>query len=118
MSYQRYSVFAVLVMLAVWPRQASAANAIYYSDRGNAYGWCAGYGHEYAHSCAGQYCRKNGGTNCSLVLDCDGGWGAIALAENPALGFGASCGFTTANAARIWALSRCCLLYTSDAADE
>ncbi len=70
---------------------AHAATVVYYSAPENAYGWCAGYGHTRAQSCARKYCIDSGGTDCRLAVECAGGWGAIAFAQDPAVGVGIAC---------------------------
>jgi peptidoglycan hydrolase-like protein with peptidoglycan-binding domain len=52
-------------------------------------------------------CIKSNGRECQLALECEGGWGAVAFAETPVQGFGASCGMEDAFWARIVALSEC-----------
>lgn len=98
---------AFLLPLAFVASPARAETAIYYSAPENAYGWCAGYSLNRARSCAKGYCADEGGTDCNLAVECGGGWGAIAFAERPAEGFGASCGMADALAARAVALSNC-----------
>ena len=61
---------------------------IYYSASENAYGWCAGFSHNRAHSCARGYCADQNAPDCQLVLECADGWGSIAFAESPAVGVG------------------------------
>jgi hypothetical protein len=86
---------------------ASATTAIYYSDTSGSYGWCAGYSHDRSHSCAKDWCVKGGGTDCRPVVECNGGWGAVALSGYPVNGFGASCGMGDAITARGVALAEC-----------
>ena len=103
----RFLIFIGLVlMLAVAPR-AEAATSIAYSSDGNAYGWCAGYGSSRAGSCAVDQCTKSGGKACQQVLACPDGWGAIAFAEEPAVGFAATCSMADAWTARDQAIAAC-----------
>src|SRR6185503_802190 len=95
----------LLLLLAQTPTHAETA--IYYSAPENAFGWCAGYSYERSNNCARSYCEKYGGTDCRLALDCSGGWGAIAWAENPLRGVGMACGMNGADAARYLALTSC-----------
>ncbi len=105
----RYVVWtaALLVAAMVSFLPARAATVIYHSAPENTYGWCAGYGYDRAHSCAKGYCRDAGGAECDLAVECAGGWGAVALAQDPARGFGASCGYGDASSARRAALAVC-----------
>jgi hypothetical protein len=89
------------------PAPVRAATAVYYSPTENVYGWCAGYPTDTANGCARGYCVDAGGTACDLAVGCGGGWGAIALAQSPARGFGASCAFGDAFGARVAALITC-----------
>ena len=93
------------VCLSLAPAQASTA--IYYSAEDNIYGWCAGYANARAHTCAHDQCTKQGGKDCQLALECDGGWGAIAFANAPAVAVGATCGLKDAYFARSQALAAC-----------
>ena len=96
------------LLLAVWSlAPARAATVICYSAPENSYGWCAGYNDGNGRICARDYCGDAGGTQCQLAIECDSGWGAIALAEHPAFGFGASCGMADALSARKVALMNC-----------
>jgi peptidoglycan hydrolase-like protein with peptidoglycan-binding domain len=100
-----------------------ADSAIYYSPSENGYGWCAGYSDSRAHSCARSYCDDWGGDDCSLAVECDGGWGAVALAGEPFTGIGAICGVNGAGFARYVALANCMvasrvLCWTSAAFDD
>lgn len=100
------ALIAALPLFA-WQPSARAATVIYYSAPGNAYGWCAGFASGRSHGCARGYCVDSGGTACGPVLECGGGWGAVALAQDPARGFGASCGLSNAAFARAVALAAC-----------
>jgi peptidoglycan hydrolase-like protein with peptidoglycan-binding domain len=93
------------VCLSLAPVQASTA--IYYSVQDNIYGWCAGYAYDRAHTCAHDECTKQGGKDCQLALECDGGWGAIAFGNEPAVAVGATCGLKDAYFARSQALAAC-----------
>jgi peptidoglycan hydrolase-like protein with peptidoglycan-binding domain len=105
---RRLFVLAMLLLLALSASvPARAATAISYSPDGNAYGWCAGYSSARAPSCAAQYCEENKGTNCQSVLTCPDAWGAVAFAEDPAIGFSADCGLSNAAYARGEALAAC-----------
>jgi hypothetical protein len=106
----RFRFFAVLVAMLVALATApavSAATVIYYSAPGETYGWAAGYGLDRGHSYARQYCEDAGGTDCQMVLECDGGWGSVAFSQSGVVGFGAACNFTEARAARTSALAAC-----------
>jgi hypothetical protein len=102
---------------------ARADSAIYYSASENGYGWCAGFSGSEARSCARSYCDDWGGNDCTLALECDGGWGAVALAGEPLSGIGAVCGVDGASFARYVALANCmvatrALCWTSTAFDD
>jgi peptidoglycan hydrolase-like protein with peptidoglycan-binding domain len=99
-------MLAALLLALTAAAPARAATVIAYSAPDNAYGWCAGYGLSYGRSCAKQYCQQSGGSQCQPVAECDGGWGAVALADAPYRGFAAACGGSEF-AARAWALSHC-----------
>ena len=99
-------VAAMLVVASGWS-PAGATTAIYYSAPDNAYGWCAGYAESRAESCAQKNCKSHGGTECELALECEGGWGAVALAEDPATGIGMTCNMADAAGARSMAISTC-----------
>ena len=86
---------------------ASAGSAVYYSPSQNGYGWCAGYSNNRAHSCARSYCDEWGGNDCTLAVECNGGWGAVALAQDPISGIGVLCGVTGSTFARYMALANC-----------
>ena len=86
---------------------ARADGVIYYSAPENTYGWCAGYSNSRAHRCAKDYCVKLGGTDCGLAVECGGGWGAVAFAQDPQPGVGAVCGVNGGDAARFIALASC-----------
>ena len=98
---------AILLLFALSPSAARADTAIYYSASENAYGWCAGYSYNRSHSCARSYCADQQATDCNLALECADGWGAIAFADNPAVGVGMSCGLNRASFARSLALANC-----------
>ncbi len=91
-------VLAAAFLLLLSP--ARAATVVYYSAPENSYGWCAGYGHTRAQSCARNYCIEAGGTDCRLAIECAGGWGAIAFAQDPATGIGIACDMGDAASAR------------------
>lgn len=97
----------LLAIVCFTPAPARADTAIYYSPSQNAYGWCAGYSNNRAHSCARNYCAEYRGGDCSLALECNDGWGAIAFAADPVVGVGAICGVNTATFARYMALANC-----------
>lgn len=101
-----FAAGAMLLPLLATP-PAKAAGAVYYSPSQNGYGWCAGYSSGRAHSCAKSHCDEWGGNDCSLIVECDGGWGAVALAQDPVSGIGALCGVTGALFARYAALANC-----------
>lgn len=100
-------LLAALLPLLLALKPAQAETAIYYSAPENSFGWCAGYSHDRAHSCARKYCEEYGGTDCRLAIDCNGGWGAIAWAQNPLRGVGMTCGMSGAGPARFMALVSC-----------
>jgi hypothetical protein len=100
------SLAGMLVVASGWS-PAGATTAIYYSAHENTYGWCAGYSEGRAESCAKKNCKNQGGTECELALECKDGWGAIALAEDPATGVGMSCGMPNPSLARGSALLNC-----------
>ena len=96
------------VLLSLFPfAPASADSVIYYSPPESTFGWCAGYANSRAHRCAKDYCVKLGGTACGLAVECGGGWGAVAFAQDPQPGVGAVCGVNGADAARFIALASC-----------
>lgn len=109
LSRGRAVLLALAAIFFVWLSivPAEASTAIYYSAPDNIYGWCAGYAYDRAHTCAHDECTKEGGKDCVLALECDGGWGAIAFAEEPAVGVGATCGLKDAYFARSQALAAC-----------
>lgn len=88
----RISALAGLLLALIVNGTASAETAIYYSPPENIYSWCAGYQSEGIANCAHRGCVKQGGSACELVLECPGGWAAIASAQDPVVGFGAICG--------------------------
>jgi len=98
---------ALILPLTLLPLPARADTVIYYSASENAYGWCAGFSYNRAHTCARGYCADQNATDCQLVLECADGWGAIAFADNPAVGVGMSCGMNQASFARTIALANC-----------
>lgn len=104
----RFLAFIALVLLQLATLMpAEAATSIAYSADGNAYGWCAGYASGRAGSCALDQCTSSGGKACQQVLACSDGWGAVAFAEDPAVGFAADCGIADAWTARDQALGAC-----------
>lgn len=102
---ERFATFVpLLLLLALLPRDAAAQTAVYYSKPENTYGWCADYGSYAAtRQCAQGYCAQSG-SDCRLVLECEGGWAAIASSQN---GFGAACKRNSTFYARQWALVYC-----------
>jgi hypothetical protein len=99
---------AILLLALILPStQACAETVIYYSPTENAYGWCAGYSYNRAHSCARNYCADQNATDCQLALECADGWGAVAFADNPAVGVGMSCGLNKSSFAQSIALANC-----------
>ena len=70
------------------------------------YGWAAGYNYSRSERDAHNYCDK-GGKACKFVLECDGGWSAVAFADGFAKGVAFACGFSNAKGARISALANC-----------
>lgn len=95
----------LLVLLLAVTTSAEAATVIYYS-KDNAYGWCAGYSSSRGEECARGECESHG-NDCFLALECPGGWGSTAFAEDDAVGFGASCATVSAVQARWSALLAC-----------
>ena len=95
----------LLPLLSFTP--AKGDSAIYYSPSQNGFGWCAGYSNNRAHSCARSYCDEWGGNDCTLAVECNGGWGAVALAQDPIVGVGALCGVNQSTFARYVALANC-----------
>ena len=57
MLHRIIALLAGIMLLAGAFGPARAATAIYYSGPGNAYGWCAGYAYQRAHSCAESQCQ-------------------------------------------------------------
>lgn len=104
-------VAALLLLAATSLASAQAATVVFYSKTSGSYGWCAGsrYGYASGETCANQSCAQYGGTDCTLAVECAGGWAATAFAEPPASGFGTSCGWNGALGARAWALIDCML---------
>ena len=85
---------------------ARAATVFFYSEPEPYYGWAAGYSYGKSERLARQYC-KEGGADCKFVLECDGGWSAVAFPDNFAKGVAFSCGFASAAGARTVALANC-----------
>src|SRR5690242_3190412 len=91
------ALLAGALLLALTLATASnAATVIYYSKSDNAYGWCAGVATAKGETCAKGQCEKYG-KNCTLAIECEGGYAATAFAERPAAGFGATCNYDSAN---------------------
>lgn len=86
---------------------AQAVTTIHHSLRENSYGWCVRGSLSAATECSLDWCRKGGGTECVRVLECDGGWGAVARSWNPTNGLSATCGWKDAFTARVMALASC-----------
>jgi len=99
-AYVSLAAAILLLPLFLCFAPARAATVIYYSAPENSYGWCAGYGHSRAQSCARKYCIDAGGTECKLAMECAGGWGAISFAQDPAVGVGIACDMGDATSAR------------------
>lgn len=100
------AIAATLPLLGAWVPGAQAATAFFYSDPEQYYGWAAGYNYSRAESEAHKGCDQ-GGKSCKFVLECDGGWAAVAFADGYAKGVGFSCGYAKAIGARIAALVTC-----------
>jgi peptidoglycan hydrolase-like protein with peptidoglycan-binding domain len=100
----RFCLVMAWLLAALLP--ASGASVIFYSKADNAYGWCAGYSYSRGESCAREQCLQYGSA-CELAIECDGGWSATAFAPDPYSGFGASCEWPSAGAARSIALVSC-----------
>jgi hypothetical protein len=98
---------AMLLLALFLSLPARADSAIYYSPSQNGYGWCAGYSNNRAHSCARNYCAEWGGNDCTLAVECNGGWAAVAQAQEPTSGIGAMCGVNERSFARYIALATC-----------
>jgi hypothetical protein len=104
----RLSVWFASLALAILALTPSlAASAIYYSPPDNTYGWSAGYGYDRAHSNAREYCQGAGGADCQLVMECDGGYGAVAFSEDGPGGFAGGCGYGGLYGARVQVLGEC-----------
>jgi hypothetical protein len=121
MSLRFLAILIAVVGLAL-PPPASAATAIYYSAPDQVYGWCAASGQAKAESCAARNCKKSG-KQCELALECGGGWGAIAFAQDPSDAVGMSCDLNSAASARFAALASCMttgktMCWTYDTFDE
>jgi hypothetical protein len=93
-------------MLGASIAATQAATVFFYSEPEPYYGWAAGYNYSKSERLANQYC-KEGGADCKFVLECDGGWSAVAFADNYAKGVAFSCGFANAAGARTVALANC-----------
>jgi len=107
-AYARAGFAAIIfVSLLLFSMPAQATTAIYYSAPENTYGWCAGYASGKARDCAKRNCVNTGGKACKLALECRGGWSAVASAQRPAVGLGASCGMNDPSSARQMALASC-----------
>ena len=100
---------AAILAVAFGQLPAAATTAIYYSAPEATYGWRAGYARSRSETCAKKNCKSEGGMACELALECKDGWGAIALAEDPATGIGMSCGMPNAYLARAAALLNCAI---------
>src|SRR5579863_1859523 len=102
------AVLAGLILLLATLQGAQAAAVIAFSAPGDAYGWCAGYAESHAKSCALQSCSSSGGTDCQIIADCNGGWGAVAMsADAKVVGVGAACHGGNAYSVRAEALASC-----------
>ena len=100
------AAIGTLILLG-WAGPAAAASAIFYSDVDEFYGWAAGYAYSRAESEAHDACTGAGGKQCRFALSCNGGYGSVAFAADPAKGVGMSCGFTSSYTARLLALTSC-----------
>lgn len=109
-SVVRLGIVMVWLLASLLP--AGAASVIFYSKADNSYGWCAGYSYSRGESCAREECLAYG-SGCELAIECDGYWSATAFAPDPHEGFGASCEWPSAGAARGIALLGC--IYASHA---
>lgn len=103
----RWVALAFMLWCLLGTSRAEAYVTFYYSAPDNVYGWCSYGSADQADSCARRQCASQGGSACVRVLDCSGGWGAVALAAPPAVGIGATCGWDVAFAARLQALAQC-----------
>lgn len=122
---RRFAVLlaTLLALVAAGIVTAQAATVFSYSKDTGAYGWCAGYATAKGESCANDACVQYNGTNCATVLECNGGWGSAAFAENGLSGFGATCDWRDPASARTWALAACMiasntLCWTSQTFDQ
>lgn len=100
---------ALIVVTLLNPAFISAGSAdtvFFYSDPDEQYGWAAGYGSSRAERDAREACRARG-SQCQLVLQCGGGWSAVAFADNSATAVAFSCGYGNATSARVAALQSC-----------
>ncbi len=87
---------------------AQATTSFYYSTPQNIYSWCADSNYAASENCARAECLKSGGSDCQLVLECFGGWGAVAFPQDDTVdGVGMTCQRCSAGYAREAALAWC-----------
>lgn len=96
------TVFLIFANIAA----SQAATAFFYSEPEQYYGWAAGYNYSRSEREAHEGCNA-GGSACKFVLECDGGWSAVAFADEFAKGVAFACGFADAASARSAALVAC-----------
>ena len=103
---KRLCLLLCCLLLGLLPTGSTrAAGAIFFGDD-ESYGWCSGYtGKGAARKCALEQCKQVEGVNCQLALECQGGWGAVAIGDNG--GYGIACEAATKANARIQALLAC-----------
>jgi hypothetical protein len=101
----RAAALAAIVLLA-GARAGQAATVFFYSEPEQYYGWAAGYNYNRSEREAHDACEE-GGSQCKFVLECDGGWSAIAFADDRARGVGFSCGLANPFGAFTMALATC-----------
>lgn len=97
---------AATLMLFANTITGRAATVFFYSEPEQYYGWAAGYSYSRAENYAHEGCNE-GGKQCKFVLECDGGWAAVAFADDFARAAAFSCGYKTALGARVAALISC-----------
>ena len=71
---------AATLMLFANTITGRAATVFFYSEPEQYYGWAAGYSYSRAENYAHEGCNE-GGKQCKFVLECDGGWAAVAFAS-------------------------------------
>jgi len=100
------TILSSLLLLFSSIAASHAATAFFYSEKEQYYGWAAGYSYSRSETEAHNNCNA-GGTECKFVLECDGGWSAVAFADGFARGVAFSCGYANAVSARVTAIVNC-----------